>query len=225
MFFVWESFLRLERFLRDCDSYTRRFDTGVAVVLSYNALFTYVFVLVYPRLRRSLIMLAFTSGLGLAGLALWGVASVAPELTNARTPCALEQDGRPAEEAMITTHTAVFLVFYDWLFPPERWHWSAVKVLVLALYEAASLGAPWYLGLQAAPALLGGAAFGVLGAVLGLGALACAHRHRGHRWTACLARWCKVSPPEDPNWGAETAPLLTRSAHGRPRTAPGTELV
>lgn len=188
MWFVWESFLRLEHFVRTCSTYQRRWDTVLAVLGSYLALFTYTFVAVLSRFYRRRVVLAFVAGFGVSGGAVWAASAWTPEVTNTHAPCAVEVSGRAAEEATIVLYTVGFVLFHEWAFPPRTWDrrhcwWVWVRLAVCVLYAFAGVYSPYALGLQPSISLATGAAVGLA--------------------TAGATVWCLVRLPEphDPRLG------------------------
>lgn len=185
MLFLWDGYLRLECFLRSCPSFRRRWDTGLAVVCSYLALFTYILWCLLPFFYRRRVVVVFLAGYAISGVAVWGVAQWTPEPTNVHAPCGDEVDGRAAEEATIVVYTASFLLFFEWAYPPLVWNrrncqalW--IRILAYATYTTAGTVAPYVLQLQPAIALATGSTVGLA--------------------TACLAVWCvtQLPAPDDP---------------------------
>ena len=175
MFFLWESFLRLERFLRDCDSYTRGLDTGAAVVLSYSALFTYLYFLLYTFIQRRFELFVLWNGLFFSGALLWLLSEITPGIRNADAPCDLNATGsaRPAEEVTIVVYVSAYFWLYDLAFgPPEDYRpwsrhsvWLGARFLTTLAYLVLSIGALRYLGLHSWVSILAGGCVGVWGAL------------------------------------------------------------
>lgn len=214
MFFLWEGYLRLECFVRTCPSFQRRVDTGLAVVCSYLALFTYVLWCMLPFIHRRRVVVVFLAGYAVSGLVVWAVAQWTPEPTNVHAPCAREVDGRAAEEATIVVYTASFLVFFEWAYPPLVWNrrdckalWT--RVLVYVVYAVAGVVAPYTLQLQPSVALATGSVVGLTTACLAVWVLPLLPAHDDPR-SVWLRRLFQVDTAPRPT------PVDTLEARARP---------
>ncbi len=191
MLFLKESYLRLAHFLVACPAYTGDVWSGLAAVMSYNGLFTYLFfgvLSLLPLYRARLYVLWF--GLGATGFLLYAVAEL-PFATNADAECQAERGARPAEEVSIVSYVSVYYFFYH----TQHGTWNRQRLgfyLLIATYWTLSVWALLHLHIQSSLSILSGGALGTVG--------------------ACLAFWWTVryphgacSPAQWCRWRARTA--------------------
>ncbi len=176
MFFVWELFLRLESFVSDCPSYTRRFDSALAVVFSYTALALYILFFALCRLYRGAVIAGFVVGFSLSGALVFLFGTLIPKLHHSAAPCALDTDNRAAEDATIVVYSAVFVIAYEYAFPSTKWTTRncgrVLKYVVVASgVIVAGIASPYSLGVQTGAALAVGSSAGIAAAVVTILAL------------------------------------------------------
>lgn len=101
MFYVVETYLRLEAFIKDCDQFTPTPISRFMVICCYMPFFTYIFFGLQYRWKNTLYYFFLWNSLFLSGglLILFGLAL--PEIKNKNATCASRDSDRPCEESSI----------------------------------------------------------------------------------------------------------------------------
>lgn len=164
MLFLEESFLRLRHFILACDAYHNDVISGVAVVLSYSGLFTYLFfgVLTLSPEYRDRFMWTLWAGLGATGFLLYAVAEL-PFARNADATCQAEAGSRPAEEVTIVSFVSVYYYLFVTLYTDVS-GWRVLQFLLVLTYWVLSVWALVHLHIQSSLSIIGGGALGIVGA-------------------------------------------------------------
>jgi hypothetical protein len=112
-YLFWETFGRLEMYLKDCPTYERGVLGYATVLASYNAYHCYVFLGINTVYHRSPFHVIAWFGIFLTELAVAGLDAIWMNVETSRVACNPHMWNEPSPAIAIVTYVTVYYLLYD----------------------------------------------------------------------------------------------------------------
>ncbi|MBL4665487.1 MAG: hypothetical protein JKY23_06025 [Nitrospinaceae bacterium] len=120
--FITENFARLSLFIQGCPYYENTLPEQFAVIMTYNGVFLYTFMLVIAVYDRSLFHIIAWTGVAFTSMTVSVLEAYVPLVKNTSSLCTSREVDMPSTDVAIVTFVIVFYLIFD-LFMGSRRIW------------------------------------------------------------------------------------------------------